>query len=779
MTELNSHHQEEWYLAERFHGVVSLIAIVVTVSMVVPSVLAVEYLGREGSWGGDLFILSESNTITSSSAGPTIEVNNPGMFISAGIGEPFSLDPAVDYESAGGEVLQNVYENLIWYDGSSASSLVPVLATTIPTVANGLISPDGLNYTFNLRTGIVFHDGTVMNADDVVYSIQRALRIHDPGGPSWMLGQVLDNYLGYSVGSDTISQFCDATPYNVSWIVNALNPAGQGWGHVINENDVRNVAEAVVLKVNDTAVRFRLTHPYSGFLAILAYTVANIVSMDFVEANGGIVGGEHNTYMEDHTCGTGPYQLVSWQIGISIHLTRFGSYWGAQPSIGDVYIVKANDVNTRILMLQNGDADSISLPIGYESMFVGDPNCTIVKGLPSFDITFIAFNFNVDSTTANSVWGGNISDDFFQDVHMRRAFSHLLNFTVFIKDSYMSNAIQPNGVIPKGMFGYNASTPYQEYNLTAAAVEFQLATNVNPENGLRWWQSGFTIPLFFNTGNLGRQRACEMIKTSLEALGGGQKMATINSLDWPTYLSYTTPYSPMPLYAIGWGPDYADPDDYAMPMLDSSYGWYPFVNGYNNDTIVALLRSAASELDSAARADLYSQMSMEVYRDCPYIWLSQPNNFHIERSWISGYYYNPMYSGLYYPALSKADNTAPTAHFDVVPTSGDVTTVFAFDASDSSDVDDLNTTLEVRWDWENDGTWDTSWTTVKTTTNTFGVAGTYTVNLEVRDPGGLTDTTTVDVLVTEPIPEFGMILVPVLALAAVVLMTRRVRRSRV
>lgn len=708
-----------------------------------------------------------------------MDVKNPGVFIKATIGEPIWLDPAVDYETAGGEVLQNVYENLVWYDGSSAMNFVPVLATSIPTVANGLISPDGMNYTFNIRTGVVFHDGTPMNADDVVYSIQRVLRIHDSGGPGWMLEQVLTNYLGFSVGWSTISEFCDSSIYNVSWIVNALNPAAQGWNHIIDEFDVKNVSEAVVLKVNDTAVRFRLTHPYPGFLAIMAYTVCNIVSKDFVEANGGIVGGEHNTYMDEHTCGTGPYQLVSWQLGVSIHLTKSGTYWGTQPSIDDVYIVKVNDINTRIFMLQAGDADSIDLPITYESMFAGDSNYSITKGIPGFDMTFMAFNFNIDSSTANSQFGGNISDDFFQDVHMRRAFSHLLNFTQYIQNSYLGNAIQPNGVIPKGMFGYNASTPYQEYNLTAAAAEFQLATNVNPANGLRWWQSGFTIPMFYNAGNLGRQYACEMIKSSLEALGGGPKTAMVNSLDWPTYLSYMySYYSPMSLYAMGWGPDYADPDDYAVPMLDSDYGMYPLFNGYRNDTINVLLRAAASELDLAVRADQYSQMSVEVYRDCPYIWLSQQNNFHIERSWISGYYYNQMYGGLYYPALSKAENTAPIARFNVTPSSGDVTTVFTFDASGSSDIDEPNTTLGVRWDWTSDGIWETSWTTNKDALHMFSASGTYMVVLEVRDSGGFTNMTAVEVQVNEEIPEFGAALVPVLILAAVVLIMRRTSRHK-
>lgn len=579
---------------------------------------------------------------------PTVNpgnVKNPDSFTEATIGEPDYLDPAVDYETAGGEVLQSVYENLVWYDGSSAATLKAWLAKEVPTVANGLVSADGLNYTFNLKTGVKFHDGTNMTADDVVYSIQRVLRIHDPSGPGWMIDQIMTDYLGFSIG-ENVSYWGTSAPWLLA-AVGSTDPA-----YVLTELDMKNASEAAILKVNETAVKFRLTHPYPGFLKIAAYTVMNVVSKDFVEAHDGVVGGEHNDYMDQHTCGTGPYKLVVWEVGAKVHMTRFDGYWGAKPDIKDIYIVKANDVNTRILMLQAGDADSIYLPIKYESTFAGKSDYRIVKGLPSFDLTFMAFNFNIDATTANSQYGGTITVDFFADIHMRKAFTHLLNYSQYIANVAMGNAIQPNGVIPKGMFGYDASVPVYDYNLTAAQAEFELA--INPGTGNSWWDDGFTIPMFYNAGNLGRQTACEMVKLSLETLASpGGMTATVNALDWPTFLDQvynTNGY--MPVYAIGWGPDYADPDDYTNPMLAST-GTYPYFTGYANATIDGLVMDAASELDDDVREDLYSQISVLVHDDCPYIWLTQPNNFHIERAWVQGYYYNPMFSGLWFPSYSK------------------------------------------------------------------------------------------------------------------------------
>ena len=87
-------------------------------------------------------------------------------------------------------------------------------------------------------------------------------------------------------------------------------------------------------------------------------------------------------------------------------------------------------------------------------------------------------------------------------------------------------------------------------------------------------------------------------------------------------------------------------------------------------------------------------------------------------------------------------NTAPTASFTVSPTSGTVDTVFDFDANGSSDNEDDTSVLQVRWDWNNDGNFDTNYNTTKTATHQFTLEGTYTVKLEVKDGEGWTHNTT-------------------------------------
>lgn len=93
-------------------------------------------------------------------------------------------------------------------------------------------------------------------------------------------------------------------------------------------------------------------------------------------------------------------------------------------------------------------------------------------------------------------------------------------------------------------------------------------------------------------------------------------------------------------------------------------------------------------------------------------------------------------------------NTAPTAVFSVMPDSGGSDTQFRFDAIASFDAEDPTGIITVRWDWDSDGIWDTPLNQVLVESARFCVPGTRRVRLEVRDSGGLTDTTSAEILVT-------------------------------
>jgi uncharacterized protein (TIGR02145 family) len=103
-------------------------------------------------------------------------------------------------------------------------------------------------------------------------------------------------------------------------------------------------------------------------------------------------------------------------------------------------------------------------------------------------------------------------------------------------------------------------------------------------------------------------------------------------------------------------------------------------------------------------------------------------------------------------------NLKPTAQFLIGTAFGNLTTNFYFDASSSSDREDIIDYLRVRWDFENDGIWDTEYAKAKIVNHLYTTPGTYRIKLEVIDTGGLTDTTSLTVDVSSGTNETGLIL---------------------
>lgn len=101
-------------------------------------------------------------------------------------------------------------------------------------------------------------------------------------------------------------------------------------------------------------------------------------------------------------------------------------------------------------------------------------------------------------------------------------------------------------------------------------------------------------------------------------------------------------------------------------------------------------------------------------------------------------------------------NRRPEAAARIDPPQGGASTLFTFDASPSSDPEDPGEVLEVRWDWEDDGIWDTTWSSDKVARHQYLTPGTFTVRVEIRDSGLLRGNTTLTVVVTPDGLDLGL-----------------------
>jgi peptide/nickel transport system substrate-binding protein len=617
---------------------------------------------------------------------------NPNTIIVDTIADAQYMDPATDYETAGGEIIQNVYEGLLFYNGSSAADLVPVLASSMPT-----ISDLGTTYTFTLRHGITFHDGTPFNASVMKWCLDRVVLINDPRGPAWMMEQCIRGATTYA--SSPAWKLGNRTGiYEAARAYFAANGV-----EIVDNYTIRihvDYLDSLAGATNTTA----FGTPYAGFVYILAFTVGDAISYSFVDAHGGntadiasdlnsmsvarynrlnhggpaatsvpydqgrgVTPGVHNAYVDFNTCGTGPYMLTEWTKNVRMVMTANPYYWGGPKGTGvaptqSVIINVIPDFNSRKLAFLAGDCDIVAWGAVYADQLINVATRTVLPQYAAdvrvdldrgtFDIEQLQFNENQTLPTGGAnpsvlctkINGSSAVDAatnpmFYRD--FRRALVAAFNYTAY--NAFMNGFVrQLNGYIPYGMVCYDASIPNPTQNMTLAA---QLLTKVG-------WEG--TIYIYYNTGSSARQTVCTLFKDMVEkaATAAGLSITvTINQLTWSTYLGLMNGGT-LSIGDIGWAPDYADPDDYAMPYA-SSIGTFSAVIWFTNSTIDSEIAQAATTLSVPARTLLYSDISWTLYKQAVYLWLGQASTFHVERTWIHGYLYNPMFSGLIYYYMSK------------------------------------------------------------------------------------------------------------------------------
>lgn len=562
-------------------------------------------------------------------------VKNPDTLTYVAFGEPESMDPAYAYDDASFTViLWHVYETLLFFNGGSTGTFVPLLATEVPSVRNGGISKDGRTYTFKIRQGVKFHDGSTMTAEDVKYSLLRFMFMDRDGGPSWIL---LSPVLGEGTTRDDKG---------------TLKPAS-----------FTQADRAIQVKGN--IVSITLKTPYAPFMGIVAQWTT-VVSKKWAMAQGdwnGTAAGlsklNNPAKPEDTTMfakfnGTGPFRLTQWdRQNRVVVLERFDGYWRAPAKLRRVIIRTVDDFAARRLMLQQGDADIIIANRPQQSQVEGLSGVRIVDDLPQLANVGIAMNQKIDTSGGNPdvgsarLDGNGIPGDFFADVNVRRGVAYSFDSATAIRDCYRGKALFGRGSIPAGMFGHNPSQKWYTYDRERAAAAFREA------RGGQIWNAGFKFTVLFNTGNTARQCLAAVLKSGLESLNPKFKV-DVRSLAWPQYLQAYR-QAKLPLWIIGWGADYPDAENFVTAFLHSVEGTYSVPESYKNPEADRLIEQSRSETDPAKRKAIFFKLQEIAYNDVPTLYID-PTTFMVMRSWLRGWYYNAAFlstNAIYFYTMSK------------------------------------------------------------------------------------------------------------------------------
>ncbi len=580
---------------------------------------------------------TEANAKAEEGEGVAVRVKNPDLLVQATIGDAQTLDPVQAYDTASGEVIFNVYENLIAYDGPRIDRFVPLLATEVPSVENGLIELNGdgsMTIAFPIRRGVRFHNGNPLTPEDVAYSFRRLLVHSHPDSPAWIL---LEELLGvYDLG-DLAEEVGD-------------------------ERACERVKEAVA--VEGDRVVFRLPRPSATFLARIAHGASwgAIVDREFTIARGGwdedcarwrdfYQVEKEALPLHDVANGTGPFKLERWVPGEEIVLVRNEDYWRAPAKLKRVVIKVVEEFGTRKLMLEQGDADIIDVDRQYIPQMEGLPGVRTVYNLPSLANTAIFFNYDIQAEGNPNVGSGRldgegIPPDFFTDVDVRKGFNYAFDWGTYIEEVWLGEAVQARGPIPQALAPYyNPETPVYRYDPERAEEHLRRAW------GGRLWEVGFKFTIVYNAGNEQRRLAAEILKAGLERLND-KFQVEVRAEPWPTFLDNFRA-GKLPLFIIGWLADFPDPHNFVHPYMHSQGSFAVRQKLSRIANYDELIERAARETDPERRRQLYHELQRRAYEDAIDIFLVDAYGRHWERSWVNGWLYNPMWPGTNFYLLSK------------------------------------------------------------------------------------------------------------------------------
>ncbi len=339
-----------------------------------------------------------------------------------------SLDPAVLYEFSAVFATHNVYETLVRFEGTDLSTIKPGLATSWDIKDTGTRN----DITFKLKSGQKFASGNAVTADDVVYTVQRAIKLNK--SPAFLFTDI----------------------------------AG------LKAEDVKaSDATTVVMSLPKTASA-------SAFLTILTFTIGGIV--DSKEVKTKETGGDSGSaYLLDHSAGSGPFMVDHWTKNTEVLLKANPNYGGTKPSLSGVLFKHVPEPTNQQFALEKGDID-IANDLGPEQI-------TALQGKAGVVTT------SADSLLLVYV-GMNAQFKPLDNVKVREALRIAVDYDGIVKDLLKGNGKKVQGIVPKGLAGHNDATPFQadvtkaksllqEAGQTSVTLEFLVPTGQGP-GGVAW-----------------------------------------------------------------------------------------------------------------------------------------------------------------------------------------------------------------------------------------------------------------------------------------------------
>jgi len=312
---------------------------------------------------------------------------------------------------------------------------------------------------------------------------------------------------------------------------------------------------------------------------------------------------------------------------VELDLEANPDYYGAQPKSAEFVVKFFKDAATLRLALEAGEID-----IAWKTLRPTDVVDLRAKGmLHLFEVPGGYIRYIVIRSDRPP----------FDDVRLRRAVAAAIDRTRIVAEAYMGTVTELYTMVPIGMWSHIDAfeEEYGERNLELARTLLTDAgySEANPFEFEFWY-----TPTHYGDPEVD---VATIIKESLEETG--MMKVTLKSAEWATYAAEYIAAGVMPIFLLGWYPDYIDPDDYLTPFLHSEYSGSLGVF-YSNPEMDAILEEAMIEIDIAKRTDLYEEAQRLMAEEAPLVPFFQGKLNAVTWPYIKGFILDPTMLLRYY-----------------------------------------------------------------------------------------------------------------------------------
>lgn len=544
------------------------LSLILAMTMVCGTVLA----GCGGSGGETQQTIAEATTEATQAAsaeetpaeGETAGAKEMTFVLS---NEPDGIDPGVTNNSFAAVFLANCFEGLVTND--STGSVVPGAAESWD------ISDDGTVYTFHLRDGLKWSDGSPLTADDFVYAIQRVLT------------------------PETAGQYVDIV---TAYVKN---------GAEFYAGDAK-AEDLGIQALDEKTVEITLKQATSYFIDVLSMWVYDPVQKATIEANGDKWTASPETYV----C-NGPFKITEMNMGESMVLEKNENYWDAANTTMDKITLRyILDTSTALTAYESGEVDGIrSIPASDFARLKAE-NAGI-QSVPNFGTVYYVVNCEKEP---------------YNDPLVRKALNlaidreSLINNVVQIDAQPAFNFISPGYSVD----GKDITEGRSDRGISSTA-DVEAAQAALAEAGYPNGEGFPTLQLSFYSDDVVKKVAeavAEMLQTNLNI------KVEVSSSDWAIFYE-DVQNGNYEVAAMGWSADYMHPMSFFPLLVTDDVNNN---SNYSNPEYDALVQQIMSETDPAKAVELINQAEDLVMEEYPFINLYYKANNFLMKDYVSGYY---------------------------------------------------------------------------------------------------------------------------------------------